>query len=117
MMSKSKFELPSTKSPSFLKRKFFWRLLAAAALVLFGTHLYLVHNYEVHNLPLVGFEEDYCPQGKILVPRNNRGTWETIGRLLVTEEFKLKAAESLGGAVRIPCVFLRYPFHACTHRQ
>ena len=72
-MSNSKFELPSTNPPSSLKlpvpRRLFWKVLAAAALVLFGTHLYLVHNYEVHNLPLVGFEEDYCPQGKILVPQ------------------------------------------------
>ncbi|PBK76079.1 carboxypeptidase S [Armillaria solidipes] len=43
-----------------------------------------------------------CPQVDVLVPEKNANIWKTAGQTIATQEFKLRAASLLGGAVQIP---------------
>jgi Gly-Xaa carboxypeptidase len=47
---------------------------------------------------------DLCPQVDELVPEKNGAIWENLQDTYSTEEFKARAIDWLGGAVRIPCV-------------
>jgi Gly-Xaa carboxypeptidase len=49
-------------------------------------------------------DADLCPQVDELVPEKNRVIWESLQDTYSTEEFKARAVDWLGGAVRIPCV-------------
>ncbi|KAG1788203.1 uncharacterized protein HD556DRAFT_1434081 [Suillus plorans] len=64
---------------------------------------------QVHGIPLngstIGTLEngvDLCPQVDELVPEKNGVVWESIQHVYSTEEFKTRAIDWLGGAVRIP---------------
>ena len=57
--------------------------------------------------PLAIFEQKeptLCPQVEQILPEKHRELWDDVGDLFSLDSFKLKAAEWLGGAVRIPCV-------------
>ncbi|KAK0194169.1 hypothetical protein F5146DRAFT_423415 [Armillaria mellea] len=43
-----------------------------------------------------------CPQVDVLVPKKNANIWQTAGQTIATQEFKLRAASLLGGAIQIP---------------
>jgi Gly-Xaa carboxypeptidase len=47
-------------------------------------------------------KEDLCPQPDALYPVKNAKAWDVLGENVITEEFKFRAADLLGGAVRIP---------------
>jgi Gly-Xaa carboxypeptidase len=47
---------------------------------------------------------DLCPQVDELVPEKNGVIWESLQDTYSTSEFKTRAVDWLGGAVRIPCV-------------
>jgi len=47
---------------------------------------------------------DLCPQVDELVPEKNGMIWESLQDMYGTEDFKTRAVDWLGGAVRIPCV-------------
>ncbi|OJA10670.1 hypothetical protein AZE42_01027 [Rhizopogon vesiculosus] len=57
---------------------------------------------------------DLCPQVDELVPEKNGVIWESLQDTYSTEEFKARAVDWLGGAVRIPCVF-RLQFRVVCH--
>ena len=42
-----------------------------------------------------------CPQEEQLLPERNKELWESIGTQIETDDFKAKAAEWLGGAVKV----------------
>ena len=46
--------------------------------------------------------DDVCPQAEALTPAGHEALLESLDEEFGTSEFKLKAYESLGGAVRIP---------------
>ena len=48
--------------------------------------------------------DDLCPQVEALTPPGYEALLGSLDEEFSTKEFKLKAYESLGGAVRIPCV-------------
>lgn len=55
--------------------------------------------------PVAIFDQDapeLCPQVDQVLPVKHKALWEDIGALYSSEFFKPKAAEYLGGAVRIP---------------
>ncbi|KAL5513065.1 hypothetical protein ACEPAH_3463 [Sanghuangporus vaninii] len=43
-----------------------------------------------------------CPQADILFPVRNKAVWDTFGAQIDTNDFKSKAIDWLGGAVRVP---------------
>ncbi|KAJ7281786.1 hypothetical protein C8J57DRAFT_82743 [Mycena rebaudengoi] len=43
-----------------------------------------------------------CPQVDVLVPERDAVLWESIGDLIGTDDFKIKAISWLAGAVRVP---------------
>ncbi|KAL5537035.1 hypothetical protein ACEPAF_858 [Sanghuangporus sanghuang] len=45
---------------------------------------------------------EVCPQADILFPVRNKVVWDTFGAQLDTNDFKSKAIDWLGGAVRVP---------------
>lgn len=47
-------------------------------------------------------KEELCPQAEPLVPSKHKGLWDSVGSSYDSPEFKDKAVEWLGGAVRIP---------------
>ena len=51
-----------------------------------------------------GTTEDVCPQASAVSPVKNSALLDALEAEFQTEDFKLKAFESLGGAVRVPCV-------------
>ncbi|KAG0709350.1 hypothetical protein DFH29DRAFT_1027587 [Suillus ampliporus] len=57
-----------------------------------------------NGVPTGNFEHgaDLCPQADELVPEKNGVIWESLGHTYNTEEFKARAIDWLGGAVRIP---------------
>ncbi|KAG1751297.1 uncharacterized protein EDB91DRAFT_598921 [Suillus paluster] len=56
------------------------------------------------DIPVSKLEDgsELCPQADALVPEKNGGVWESLGHTYSTEEFKARAVDWLGGAVRIP---------------
>lgn len=46
--------------------------------------------------------KELCPQTKALVPSKHKELWEMVGASYDSPEFKDKAVEWLGGAVKIP---------------
>ena len=42
-----------------------------------------------------------CPQADILVPQANGALWNTLGAVYASDDFKIRAIDWLGGAVRI----------------
>jgi Gly-Xaa carboxypeptidase len=57
-----------------------------------------------NGFPVGTFEDgvDLCPQVDELVPEKNGVVWESLQQAYSTEEFKARAIDWLGGAVRIP---------------
>ncbi|THH12982.1 hypothetical protein EW146_g7187 [Bondarzewia mesenterica] len=51
---------------------------------------------------------ELCPQVEALYPSKNAELFKSLGETLGTEEFKGRAVEWLGGAVRVPCALLVY---------
>ena len=43
-----------------------------------------------------------CPQVSAVVPVKNSELWSSLGQTFVTDSFKSRAVEWLGGAVRVP---------------
>ena len=50
-------------------------------------------------------QDDVCPQTTGITPQSNNALLAELEATYLTDDFKLKAFESLGGAVRIPYVF------------
>ena len=50
-------------------------------------------------------QDDGCPQTTGITPQSNNALLAELEANYLTDDFKLKAFESLGGAVRIPYVF------------
>lgn len=46
--------------------------------------------------------DDICPQFEVLIPPGHEALLDSLDKEFGSSEFKLKAYESLGGAVRIP---------------
>lgn len=53
---------------------------------------------------LLAFADEMCPQVSAIAPSSHAPLIDTLDEIYGTKEFKLKAYESLGGAVRIPTV-------------
>ncbi|KAG2125028.1 hypothetical protein DEU56DRAFT_825962 [Suillus clintonianus] len=53
---------------------------------------------------LLAIEDEMCPQVSAIIPSSHASLIDTLDEEYGTEKFKLKAYESLGGAVRIPTV-------------
>lgn len=53
--------------------------------------------------------DDFCPQVEALTLSEHEDLLKRLDEEFRSNEFRLKAYESLGGAVRIPCVF--FPLH------
>lgn len=70
----------------------FWPYLTTSA---FTTH---------ESQRLLTIEDDMCPQVSAITPSNHNSLIDILDEEYGTKEFKLKAYESLGGAVRIPTV-------------
>jgi Gly-Xaa carboxypeptidase len=47
-------------------------------------------------------ERSSCPQAPELVPKENADLWAKLGEMAKTDEFRMRAVDWLGGAVRIP---------------
>jgi len=45
---------------------------------------------------------DSCPQADILVPQANSALWNSLGAVYASDDFKTRAVDWLGGAVRVP---------------
>lgn len=68
---------------------------------------------------------DLCPQVDELVPEKNGAIWGNLQDTYSTEEFKARAVDWLGGAVRIPCVVslvirmvrIKHSYHAAQKRS
>lgn len=52
--------------------------------------------------------QDFCPQADVLTPQKNNKLWESLGATIGTAEFKERAIDWLGGAVRVPWVTFCY---------
>lgn len=68
----------------------FWPYLATSA---FPSH---------ESQRLLAIDDDMCPQVSAITPLSHTTLIDTLDEEYGTKEFKLKAYESLGGAVRIP---------------
>lgn len=60
---------------------------------------------------------DLCPQVDELVPEKNGAIWGNLQDTYSTEEFKARAVDWLGGAVRIPCVVSLVIRRVCIKRS
>jgi hypothetical protein len=45
---------------------------------------------------------DSCPQVDVLVPQANGALWNFLGAIYASNDFKTRAVDWLGGAVRVP---------------
>ena len=95
-------EKRSVVTKSNRTKSFFSVVLFALALAIFQIH------YSFFRKSING---DYdsaqtCPQADEVKPSTHAALWRELGEQIGTEEFKLKAVDWLGGAVRIPYVVL-----------
>ena len=97
------YELPSNsdppKRPVALKRV----LLAFIGLAILGLCRHEGFGFGYTAAP-TELSPSSCLQVEPLVPTKNAALYEDAGKLISTEEFKQRAVEWLGGAVRIPYV-------------
>lgn len=52
-----------------------------------------------------------CPQTKDLLPIENLDIWSEVGQTLKSPEFRQRAVDYLGGAVRVPCATVPVLYH------
>ncbi|KAG2157823.1 uncharacterized protein EDB93DRAFT_1238610 [Suillus bovinus] len=93
----------STVTTKLSKAKAFVFKVTLVAALAISASTYFVKR--LSNSYPVGILEDglnLCPQVDELVPEKNGVIWESLQRVYNTEEFKARAVDWLGGAVRIP---------------
>lgn len=99
-------ELPGvnarTSTTKFSKAKAITFKITLAALAI-SVSTYFVKS-PWNDFPVSTLENgiDLCPQADELVPKKNVEIWESLQHAYSTEEFKVRAIDWLGGAVRIP---------------
>ena len=85
--------------------KLTWACLGASVLVA-CTYLASQGTFDVracmHKAMPVARSADLCPQASALYPSENGDLWKTVGGVISSEEFKTRAIDWLGGAVRVP---------------
>lgn len=109
LVEKKADELPGvnarTSTTKFLKAKAIaFKITLVTALVISTSTYFRVAKRPLNGFP-VGTPEDgidLCPQVDELVPEKNGVIWESLQQAYSTEEFKARAIDWLGGAVRIP---------------
>ncbi|KAI0742034.1 carboxypeptidase S [Daedaleopsis nitida] len=79
-------------------------LALGMALFSFAALLRLGSNLSLRARSLSDSDSAVCPQTGPIAPEQNRVLLDTLEAEYQTEEFRLKAYESLGGAVRVPTV-------------
>ena len=109
--------LPSSGCPLFSRLKSSRKWLSFGAVVVltlysFRAPVFRVLSDGLNNLPAslsVGTNtSELCPQVNPLVPSKNADVWDKVNEIYKTDKFKIKAADWLGGAVRIQCVKLSF---------
>ena len=93
---------PSPTRPRY--RNLSFRLLVFVALIASLCYTFSIFLPHCHEL-LSPKKQDYadtCPQADVLVPDKNGELWTGLGQVYGTDAFRSKAAEWLGGAVKIP---------------
>lgn len=54
------------------------------------------------NTETISEDAPQCPQSSALIPEKHTDLWDDLGQLIATDAFESRAAEWLGGAVRVP---------------
>ncbi|KAG6809472.1 hypothetical protein H0H92_016114 [Tricholoma furcatifolium] len=82
--------LPSAYAPTLAHNDLKRRLLLSLSLIAYGTYMWLSSG---------GMASDISPA---LLPTENLALWDSLSSNYASDAFKLRAAEWIGGAVRIP---------------
>ena len=97
---------PTTSRPSTNSR--FPRLKRAVVLLAvlgLGSYFFsiLAENVAIHAVTRwYHGDGDSCPQVDVLVPQANGALWNSLGAVYASDDFKTRAVDWLGGAVRVP---------------
>jgi len=104
-------ELPGVHAPTSITttRKLFKAKAVKITLVALAISASTYFVKRPSGIPIRTLEDDatnlnLCPQVDELVPEKNGMIWGSLHHTYNTEEFKARAVDWLGGAVRIPCV-------------
>ncbi|KAG0709347.1 hypothetical protein DFH29DRAFT_1027583 [Suillus ampliporus] len=106
LAEKKAVELPGvharTSTTKLCKAKAIASKIGLVALAIFAS-TYIIKT-PLNGIPTGNLKHgaDLCPQADELVPEKNGAIWESIGHTYGTDEFKTRAVDWLGGAVRIP---------------
>jgi len=83
-----------------LKRTVF--LVAALGLGFYFSNIF-TENVAIHAVTQwYHGDGDSCPQADVLVPQANSILWNSLGAIYASDNFKTRAVDWLGGAVRVP---------------
>jgi Gly-Xaa carboxypeptidase len=95
----------STTKLSKAKATIAFKITLVTALVISASTYFI--KWPLNGFPVGTLEDgvDLCPQVDEIVPEKNGVIWESLQQVYSTEEFKARAIDWLGGAVRIPYVY------------
>ncbi|KAG5647466.1 hypothetical protein DXG03_009397 [Asterophora parasitica] len=100
--------LPSSQAPvPLLKTRstFARKLLVSLGIIIYGAYIWRCTHANGLNLGQLkqdGEGEARCAQSDVLIPEKNGDLWRSLSVTFGTEDFKKRAVDWLGGAVRVP---------------
>ncbi|KAG5645625.1 hypothetical protein DXG03_005616 [Asterophora parasitica] len=92
--------LPATGTLQPKRNKLTRRLLVSLGLLIYGAYFW--NSAQPFKSKVVAKDTPQCAQSDVLIPEKNSALWESLGATFGTEEFKTRAIDWLGGAVRVP---------------
>ena len=78
------------------------RAVVILAVLGLGFYLSFTESVAIHVGQSYHGDGESCPQADVLVPQANGALWNSLGALYTSDDFKTRAVDWLGGAVRIP---------------
>lgn len=103
---KTKNLLLPSQLPSNVQRSAASRAKTIVVFALFVLAQYLFWTSARFNVPLFANRledsESLCPQAVELTPQKNEKFWQILNNTFGTDDFRIRAIDWLGGAVRVP---------------
>ena len=95
---------PTISRPKTTSRfSIFKRAVVTFAVLGLGSYFSFTENVAIHGVTQwYRGDGESCPQADVLVPQANGALWNSLGALYTSDDFKTRAVDWLGGAVRVP---------------
>lgn len=101
---KSEHFLPPASAPNQPNRPQFYSWFRNILVVITCIVLSLAVKFTAQyiNVSSDALDVNLCPQAEVLAPTKHAELWTDLGAAIGTDQFKARAVQWLGGAVRVP---------------